>query len=214
MLEQQGELMSSADPKIRQGRKYAQVLDGAREVFLASGFEGANVDEIARVAGVSKATLYSYFPDKRLLFMEFVRVECKRQADDAIDLLDSTAPPATVLREGARRMIDFYTSEFGRRIHRTCIAESERFPDLGRNFYASGPVMARERITTYLRAASARGQLDIDDFDLAADQFIKLAQADLMDRVICGVQTQPSAAQIERVIDGAVAMFLARYARR
>ena len=51
---------------LKRGRKYDQVLAGAREVFLTHGFEGAAVDEIARQANVSKATLYSYFPDKYL----------------------------------------------------------------------------------------------------------------------------------------------------
>ena len=58
---------------VRTGRKFDQVLAGAREVFMADGFEGASVDDIARAAGVSKATLYSYFPDKKLLFMEVAR---------------------------------------------------------------------------------------------------------------------------------------------
>ena len=48
--------------------KCAQVLEGARKVFMDRGYEGASVDEIARAAGTSKATLYSYFPDKRQLF--------------------------------------------------------------------------------------------------------------------------------------------------
>ena len=44
-------------PEIKKGRKFDQVLEGAREVFMRDGFEGANVDDIARSAGVSKATL-------------------------------------------------------------------------------------------------------------------------------------------------------------
>ena len=43
----------------RKGRKFDQVINGARNIFLSQGFEGASVDVIARQAGVSKATLYS-----------------------------------------------------------------------------------------------------------------------------------------------------------
>ena len=57
-------------------------------VFLRDGFDGASVDDIAREAGVSKATLYSYFPDKRLLFLEVAKTECARQADEAVKLID------------------------------------------------------------------------------------------------------------------------------
>ncbi|MGR3550743.1 helix-turn-helix domain-containing protein [Pseudooceanicola sp.] len=40
------------------------MLEGARQIFLALDFQEATVDDIARAAGVSKATLFSYFPDK------------------------------------------------------------------------------------------------------------------------------------------------------
>ncbi|MEY8841217.1 TetR family transcriptional regulator, partial [Cribrihabitans sp. XS_ASV171] len=45
--------MTEAATILRTGRKFDQVLRGAREVFMADGFEGASVDDIARAAGVS-----------------------------------------------------------------------------------------------------------------------------------------------------------------
>ncbi|HEX9856795.1 MAG TPA: TetR/AcrR family transcriptional regulator, partial [Paracoccaceae bacterium] len=147
--------MSIATSAIRKGRKYDQVLTGARVVFLRDGFEGASVDDIAREAGVSKATLYSYFPDKRLLFMEVAKGECRRQADEAVELIDLTAPPAVVLTAAATRMVAFFMSDFGLRVFRICVAESDRFPDLGREFYQSGPLLVRQRLADYLRSAVA-----------------------------------------------------------
>lgn len=203
--------MIQAAQIIRRGRKFAQVLEGARDVFMAVGFEGASVDEIARVSGVSKATLYSYFPDKRLLFVEVVRTECLRQADEAVADIDQTAPPAEVLRAVGRRVIGFYTSEFGRGVHRICVAESARFPELGRQFYESGAALARERLGAYLAAACDRGEMRIHDIPLAADQFIKLCEADLLDRSMCGISRSFPEAEVARVVEGAVAMFLARH---
>ncbi len=196
---------------IRRGRKYDQVLDGARDVFMSCGYEGASVDEIARVAGVSKATLYSYFPDKRLLFLEVVRAECRRQVDEARKVVDIDASPEAVLRHAARRIVDFYISDFGRNVHRIAVAESARFPELGREFYLSGPAFAREQLGEFLQACCAAGVLVIDDVNLAADQFVMLCHADLADRVNFNVQTVFSGDEIERVVAGAVATFLARY---
>ena len=71
--------MDGNTPEIKRGRKYDQVIAGARDVFLAQGFEGASVDLIAREAGVSKATLYSYFPDKRILFIEVAKKNVRRK---------------------------------------------------------------------------------------------------------------------------------------
>jgi AcrR family transcriptional regulator len=203
--------MAAQVADIKKGRKFDQVLTGARRVFMRDGFEGASVDEIAREARVSKATLYSYFPDKRLLFSEVARLECNRQADEALDAFDLTQPVEMLLREVADRILRFYLSDFGQQVFRICIAESHRFPDLGRRFYASGPALARDRLSFLLTVYIERGALRIDDMDLAADQFLELCKGDLFVRSLCGLCPTPDDAAIARVVNGAVEMFLARY---
>ncbi len=203
--------MTAVAQQIRKGRKYDQVLEGARQVFMTDGFEGASVDEIARVATVSKATLYSYFPDKRLLFIEVASVECARQSQEAIDNIDSEAPPAEVLRQVGHHFLRFLTSTFGRQVFRICVAESDRFPEIGRKFYASGPAVMRKEMAEYFQEAEARGELQIDDYVLAADQFGELCKADIWSRLIFGVTKSVTQAEIDRVVEGAVTTFLARY---
>jgi len=195
----------------KRGRKYDQVIAGAREVFMADGFEGASVDDIARAAGVSKATLYSYFADKRLLFMEVARGECARQADMAADSIDTRQPPRLVLTLAARRMIEISTSDLGRQMHRIAAAEAARFPALGTAFYESGPATARARLVAYFREAMARGELAIPDLDLAADQFYALARTGIAERLLLDPAARVTEAERERIVTGAVEMFLARY---
>jgi AcrR family transcriptional regulator len=43
----------------------ARILDATRDVFLTRGYSGTTVDEIARVADVSRASFYTYYPSKR-----------------------------------------------------------------------------------------------------------------------------------------------------
>ena len=184
---------------VRKGRKFDQVLDGARTIFMRDGFEGASVDDIARAADVSKATLYSYFADKRILFVEVAKRECQRQADEALELVGLTAHPDCVLPKAARRIIDFFLSEFGRSVFRICVAEAVRFPELGQQFYESGPALVRDRIATYLDGAVARGELVIDDTLLAADQFAELCKAGIFPSVIFGVKLTFTPADRDRV---------------
>jgi AcrR family transcriptional regulator len=211
MIDDTEEPMNVLTQRVKKGRKFVQVLEGAREVFMADGFDGASVDTIARAAGVSKATLYAYFPDKRLLFMEVAKSECIRQADEAIELMDLTAPPRVVLAEAARRILGFYLTDFGIRVFRIFVAESDRFPELGREFYESGPALVRARMADYFRDAVARGELRIDDIQLAADQFAELCKADIFPRLIFGVRSAFSEAEKRRVVEGAVETFMARY---
>src|SRR5512132_4244966 len=55
--------------------KRLQILAGARQVFGELGFERASVDLIASRAGVSKATIYNHYEDKKALFIACVTQE-------------------------------------------------------------------------------------------------------------------------------------------
>lgn len=203
--------MNAELPVIKKGRKFDQVIDGATHVFMRDGFDGASVDDIAREAKVSKATLYSYFTDKRVLFMEVARTECTRQADAALDEINMALPPRDVLRKACKSMMRFFYSDFGVNVFRIAVAESSRFPELGRAFYLNGPMEARKRLITYLNAAIAKGDLVIDDIDIAADQLPQLCKADLHEKLIFGIQDGFTEEEIDRIATAAVDLFLSRY---
>ncbi len=198
--------------QVKIGRKYEQVLKGALEIFVRDGYDGASVDDIARAASVSKATLYSYFPDKRILFAKVSEVECKRQAEVALAEIDFSQSPDIVLTEAAHRMVAFVTSDFGIATFRMCMSESPRFPEIGQMFYESGPLLVQEALKAYLSEATARGELIIEDLDLAADQFLELNKTTIFPRILCGVQSCFSEEERSRIAVASVEMFLARYA--
>ena len=61
-----GELRSPAKTMgPRALRTSGLIKECAREVFLAKGYYGTSVEEIAEAAGVSRASFYTYFPSKR-----------------------------------------------------------------------------------------------------------------------------------------------------
>ncbi|SMX30655.1 TetR/AcrR family transcriptional regulator [Actibacterium lipolyticum] len=203
--------MNAVTDGIKKGRKFDQVLEGARLVFMQDGFEGASVDDIARAACVSKATLYSYFPDKRLLFMEVVKAGCEQQSEAALSLIDFEAPVPVVLQMAAEHLVKFFLSDFGKSVFRVSVAESDRFPELGQLFYESGPENACRKVADYLTKAVDRGDLVIEDIPFAAHQFVELCKVDLFPKVIFGVKLEFSEDEKNRVIRGAVDMFMARY---
>ncbi|MFI2767302.1 TetR/AcrR family transcriptional regulator [Ruegeria faecimaris] len=203
--------MSEATAILRTGRKFDQVLQGARSVFMADGFEGASVDDIARAAGVSKATLYSYFPDKRLLFMEVAQNECCRMAENVVSMVDDTKPAREVLTIAATQLAAFLVSDFAQQVFRICVAEQDRFPELGRAFYEAGPQNGTRQLAEYLQKAVNKGELVIEDLQFAAEQFSELCKVRLWPRSTFGIQSSFSEAEIEEVALQAVDMFMARY---
>ncbi|ONH58287.1 TetR family transcriptional regulator [Frankia sp. CcI49] len=59
----------------RGSRTRARVVETALGLFEAQGFHGTSVDDIAKAAGVSRATLYQYFESKEQIFIELLQ-EC------------------------------------------------------------------------------------------------------------------------------------------
>ncbi|MFD1344498.1 TetR/AcrR family transcriptional regulator [Litorisediminicola beolgyonensis] len=197
--------------QVRRGRKFDQVIEGAREIFLRDGFEGASVDDIARAAGVSKATLYNYFPDKRLLFMEVGRSSCEEQANAAIASIDRALPPREVLTRAGQAFLSIIFSQLNLQTFRVCVGEAERFPELAEQFYCMGPMVMRCAMSQYFREAIDRGELAIDDLTLAADQFGELCKAHYWPEMLFGLRKEVSEEERSRVVDEAVRTFLARY---
>ncbi len=65
--------MSETQVTARARAKRDQMREGARRVFLDRGFSGASTDAIAAEAGVSKQTLYAYYPSKEDLLFDVLR---------------------------------------------------------------------------------------------------------------------------------------------
>ncbi len=72
-------------------------------------------------------------------------------------------------------------------------------------------VILRAAVVEYLKQAEGRGELRIEDYNLAADQFAELCKADLWPKLLFGIIQSVADHEMNRVIDGAVTTFLARY---
>lgn len=63
------------------------MVEAGQRLFLRDGLRGASMEAIAREAGVAKATLYSYFPDKEAVFaavVERIVIELRRLSEAAL----------------------------------------------------------------------------------------------------------------------------------
>lgn len=192
----------------RAEKKCRQILDGARAVFLERGFDGASVDEIAERAGISKATMYRYYPDKKALFSAVVSRDCGRQADHMFALDIDNLPLEELLYKLAKGYIAFIVSPFAQGIYRIAVAESGRLPEIGGTFFNSGPDCGRRRLAPILAEAAARGEIDVDDPDHAAHQFFELCKAEVFYKTLFGLGGPTTEAEIDAKARATVAGFL------
>jgi AcrR family transcriptional regulator len=199
----------------RQDRaKRRQIMEGARAVFLAQGFDGASMGEIARQAGVSKGTLYVYFDSKEALFEAIVEEESASQAEQVFALDSNDHDVEAVLTRLGRAYVRFLCRPGGQSSLRTVISISERMPAIGKQFYEAGPATGIARLGRYLEDQVAAGHLAIPDVEVAAAQFLDSCQATMFKPLVFNFAPPPAEERINHVVGIAVYTFLAAYARR
>jgi len=126
----------SAQPRWRRQPEHRpqQIIDAALEVFGECGLANARLQDIAERAGVSKGTIYLYFPNKEELFREMVR----QTAVAAIESGEKTigrGTPTEQLHSAMRGYWKFVRSPVFSTIYRLVLGELHQFPDLA-EFYA------------------------------------------------------------------------------
>ncbi len=197
----------------KDSRKRRQILDGAYRQFIRQGFDATSMGDIAKEAGVSKGTLYVYFDSKERLFQELVREEKERRFASIFTIEPDDPDVQGVLTRIGRQFARFITESHVVMAMRAILAMAERMPEIADDFYDSGPRQCSSQLADYFRHQQAAGRLAMPDAELAAVQFLELAQATLSHPLMYGARERPSEAQIDTVVDSAVMVFLAAYQR-
>ena len=199
----------SSRPEVDSAKR-RQILEGARRVFLADGFDGASMNDIARVAGVSKGTLYVYFNSKEELFEAMIREDRKQQAERIV-FPDDAGDPRPALAAFGRQLIALMTRPEMIAQVRIVIAATAKFPSLGRVFYESGPRYGEIKLAGRLEAWRAQGGLDFSDGRLAARQFIDLCKSGVFHGCLFGLSDTASPEAIAQSVEAAVEVFMRAY---
>lgn len=191
--------------------KRRQILEGAREVFLAHGFDGASMGEIARRAGVSKGTLYVYFDSKEALFEALTLAERHTQAEVLFRLDDENSNVRAVLTRLGTSYLEMLVRPEHISSVRMVIGAADKFPRFGQLFYEAGPCQGAARLSAYLARQTAAGRLRIADPAVAAQHFFDLCSSGVLRRLLFAVGKTPSRTEITRNVDEAIRVFFAAY---
>jgi TetR/AcrR family transcriptional regulator, mexJK operon transcriptional repressor len=199
---------SQAQAAGRRGRsksdaKRRAILRGAKAVFLASGFEGANMDEVAARADVSKMTVYRHFGSKEDLFAGVITELGNMIVARDLERIFADRPEEA-LRRYARKMIDIVFEPDTIELHRIVVAECRRFPKLGRFFYASGPQVCIDVLARYLKRNRTNPRFRVMDPVRTAEEFLELLRGYGHLRVLLRMNKALTPREVEARIEGAV----------
>ena len=143
------------DAESRSSQKVAAILQGAMQEFLTHGFAGTTMDRVTAAAGVSKATVYSYFQDKEKLFLALIdrSISNHRSKLDRLDPDFFQREPSQVLADLANNFLNQVsdTPELLDLIRLT-IAESKRFPMLAQRLILDTDLQFVGVVDRYLRS--------------------------------------------------------------
>ena len=156
--------------RTRAEAKRNQILKVAREVFLKHGYAGTSVDSIVDILGGSKSTIYSHFGNKEGLFAAVIRQFGH----------DSEAPDFPVSDGNIRNELVAFAEDRIRRVFsslnvdimRIVIAEAARQPQIAELYFRNAPAPTYKAFSKHLSHAAERGDLVIENVDLATDEFI------------------------------------------
>jgi TetR/AcrR family transcriptional repressor of mexJK operon len=207
--------MSMSAEGTRGERKRAVILEAAGEVFLAKGYVGTSMDEIAAVAAVSKQTVYKHFRDKEALFHELIIATVQRSGEQVAEapVLPGERPWEAELRTYARLLLHGVMQPRVLRLRRVVIGEATRFPSLGRAFYDRGLARTVATLAPVVSDLAREGRLAVDDASLAAEQLVWLVLSIPLNRaMLLGDDHGIAAPDLDRYADAGVDAFLAAYA--
>ena len=201
----------AAPGRPKDAEKGAAILDAAKRLFVAHGFDGVSMDQIAAEAGVSKLTVYSHFGDKEALFGAAAQAYCDQQLPPSLFEARPEVPLRARLLEIARAFFAMVCSPEAVAGHRILCTPRLAESPVSRLFWEAGPQRVQDAFSTLLRHRVAVGQLAIDDIPRASSQFFALLKGEPHAQLVfgCGV---PARDEAEAHLAAAVDMFLRAYA--
>jgi TetR/AcrR family transcriptional repressor of mexJK operon len=206
-----------AEPSVshRSGRpkdsaKRDAIVTAARVLFASQPFDLVTMEAVAAHASVSKMTVYSHFHDKETLFETIV-------AATAGQMVAALAAPDQD-RGLHERLVAFGHTFLGVilgsdicNMSHTLPGALRANPELANRFYAAGPGRVRSALATIIAIAAERGELTVDDPNLAADDLVSLWEGGMPAKIAFGLAERSAPEEIERRARRGTEVFLRAY---
>lgn len=197
-------------PLSRSEQKRQQVLVAAIDLFCRQGFPHTSMDEVAKLAGVSKQTVYSHYGSKDELFVAAIESKCVgHNLHD--DLLNDPSQPEAALTQFALQFGEMIVSPEAITVFKACVAQSESHPEVSRLFFEAGPQHIVGILADYLLAVEALGRYKFGNAHQSAVRLCLMLFGELKLRLELGLEIEGLMLEREEYIHGCADMFLRAY---
>lgn len=198
-------------PLTRRGQAAAQrILAAASKLFLARGYDAVSIDDIVKLAGGSKSSVYHLFEGKERLFVAVI-AELSDQFADQIATVDvSHMGVEEGLRAFGQRLLEILLDDCHSAFYRLAIAQAARMPSVGHEWQRHGPEATGRIVAQFIAQHQGAGDLRADfDAFTASRQLHDLIAFFLVHRAVLG--DRPTQREIQKTIDSTVELFMRAY---
>ena len=199
------------EPLNTAGRKRrSEMVDAAYSLFMEKGYAAVSIDDIIRVSGGSKSSVYKYFGNKEGVLKAVIG----SLADEMLREIHLEFPSGRTAREALTRvgmvLVELALSDNAINQHRHAVIHAKEFPDVAKLWYESGPQRGFDGLADYLRKETDAGRLRIADPDRAALLFGGMIVFRENMRLLVGLP-RSKRSELKKTVSDAVDVFLAAY---
>jgi len=214
--------MAETDPPGRTerslDRRHREIREAAIGAFLARGYDGTTMEEIAARAGVSKQTVYKHFTDKQHLFADIV-LSTTDDMSALIGIIAENLPATTDLAGDLAHLAETFLVALMQprvlRLRRLVITSADRFPEISSAWYEKGFERVLAALANSFRALADRELLALDDVNAAAEHFVgMLFWIPVNKAMFTGDDDYAATHDLVPVAQAAAAAFLSAYTAR
>lgn len=192
--------------------KTLAIVRGARATFLAHGFDGASMDQIALAAGVSKRTVYNRFNSKEELFGATIEETCRNLLPVDVAEIEASLAPDEFILQLSRQFVEGILQPEALALRRIAAFEAGRTPEIGRSYLRHGPEWMVNQCTPIMERLAEKGTFKIDDTQAALWRLGALITEPLHSQLLLGAAPENLTDAIDHQVRSGVAAFLTLHA--
>ncbi|MCH7335610.1 TetR/AcrR family transcriptional regulator [Acinetobacter sp. NIPH 2699] len=201
--------ISSGRPKDLEKR--AKILQAAKSIFLKLGYHAANMNQIAKEAGVTKLTVYNHFQDKANLFLCAIEETCEESICAKEFVLTAETNFEQALYLMCHRALSIIYLPEALKLDRVLFELAAEQSPLTQQFFDASHTRMCNVWCDFFQQAIALKFIQADEPLIQTELILSLMLGTRHHRVLLGLTPVPTITEIDQMIQHAIALFLLKY---
>lgn len=191
--------------------KDKDIFAAAHELLFSKGPAGFSVEAVARMAKVSRVTIYSRYTNREALIDAVIR----QQANCMVESLSIEPASRLSIRDALTdfgvSLVSFLLSQEYQNFMRALSSSPDLSVDVMQNIYRSGPQCTLNKLADWMNNAQQRGLLKLTEPERSAELLLGMLMGLDMVRLMYGEPCQRDMQSIEHHVNWVVDAFLRMY---